>query len=129
MRDKEKYNAYMKQYMADRYLRRRLAAIELLGGKCVVCGTVENLEIDHIDPQQKSFNFAKALAGWAQKRIDEELKKAQLLCETHHLEKSKVDNGVNHGDGLTGKRNCLCDLCRPLKNAYNREWKRNNMPT
>jgi hypothetical protein len=125
MRDKEKYNAYMKQYMADRYLRRRTEAIALLGGKCVVCGTTENLELDHIDPQKKSFNFAKALAGWAQKRIDEELKKAQLLCETHHLQKSRIDNGVEHGGGLTGKRNCRCELCAPLKNAYVKEFKKN----
>lgn len=25
---------------------------------------------------------------------------------------------VDHGGGKTGKRNCLCDLCRPLKNKY-----------
>ena len=25
---------------------------------------------------------------------------------------------VDHGGGKTGKRNCRCDLCRPLKNKY-----------
>lgn len=28
---------------------------------------------------------------------------------------------VGHGEGLTGKHNCRCDLCRPLKNARARE--------
>lgn len=125
MRDKEEYNAYMKKYMADRYLRRRNETIAFLGGKCVVCSTTDDLEIDHINPEEKTFDFGKALAGWAQHRINEELKKSQLLCKPHHLEKSKIDNGIEHGGGLTGKKNCRCDKCAPLKNAYSREFKRN----
>ena len=48
---KEKINA------ADRERRRKKRDIlrEHLGGKCVMCGTTENLQFDHIDASTKSF--------------------------------------------------------------------------
>lgn len=60
---------------------------DLLGGVCVVCGTTERLEFDHIDPSTKLFDIAK---GWAraEKIVLEELEKCQLLCKQHHDEKS-----------------------------------------
>ena len=53
-----------------------------------------------------------------------ELAKCQLLCQPHHLEKTIRERSVGHGEGLTGKRNCRCELCGPLKLAYNREFKK-----
>lgn len=28
-----------------------------------------------------------------------------------------------HGEGLTGKRNCRCEVCGPMKNAYTKAWR------
>ena len=116
-------NEYMRDYMLDRYHARRNQAIETLGGKCVICGTMKNLEIDHIDPKTKTMSVSK-MWSCSQAKYDSEIKLCQLLCYDHHKEKSRNERSVAHGEGLTGKRNCYCDLCKPLKYAYNRAFYR-----
>lgn len=108
----------------ERYVIMRARAIAHLGGACIKCGAIEDLEIDHIDRTTKSFDpLSKICLSW--EKLEVELGKCQLLCKVHHKEKSVQELSVEHGGGLTGKKNCRCDLCRPLKNAYLREWKRN----
>jgi hypothetical protein len=118
VKTKSEYNGYMGEYMLSRYHALMAEARESLGGKCVACGITDELEFDHIDPATKSFAISH---GWSSKPdiFWAEVRKCQLLCKPHHLEKSE-EQSVGHGQGLTGKRNCLCDKCRPLKNAYNR---------
>lgn len=113
-------NEYMREYMLKRYHERRKQALEILGGKCVKCSTTEQLEIDHIDRLTKTMDLGK-LWSCAKKRYFEELKLCQLLCKEHHEAKSAQEKSVEHGQGLTGRRNCRCELCAPLKNKYNRE--------
>lgn len=110
-------NEYMREYMLCRYHERRAEAIALLGGKCVECGTTENLQFDHIDPKLKTMSVSK-LWSVSKERYLKEIQLCQLLCKTHHIEKTRRERSVEHGQGLTGKRNCRCELCRPLKNAY-----------
>lgn len=120
-------NEYMREYMKKRYYRRRAAAIEQLGGRCVDCGSTENLQFDHVDRLTKSFDLAKAFAGWSDERIQAELVKCVLRCKPHHDEKSRRVSDlpqVDHGGGKTGKKNCYCDKCAPLKRAYNTRRKR-----
>lgn len=106
----------MADYMLRRYHARRAEAIEILGGTCVECGTAEDLELDHIEPATKTLDLAR-MWSVARDRYLAELSKCQLLCSPHHREKSRRERGVDHGQGLTGKRNCRCELCRPLKIA------------
>lgn len=118
------YNDMMRIYMTARYHRRRAAAIEQLGGKCVDCDTAEHLEIDHDDASKKTFDMGKALSGWSEKRIQAELVKCVLRCRPCHLAKSLLMGdmpSVPHGGGVSGKRHCYCDLCAPLKRTYARE--------
>jgi len=115
---------YMRDYMLRRYYRRKSAALEYLGGKCLVCGTTEELEFDHIDPSTKKYTLARILTSGSNELLQEELEKCQLLCSKHHLEKSLREGdlgSVEHGGGLTGKKNCYCALCKPLKLEYNRK--------
>lgn len=51
-------NEYMRNYMRARYHARRTAGIEKLGGKCVDCSSVEELEFDHVDRSTKVFNIS-----------------------------------------------------------------------
>lgn len=81
------YNAYMNDYMKRCWKRRRENAVKLLGGKCVVCGKTEELEFDHIEPKTKLMSIAK-MSGLSEQRFQEELKKCQLLCHKHHVEKT-----------------------------------------
>lgn len=110
-------NEYMRDYMLARYHERRNSAIIFLGEKCVVCGTTENLELDHIDPELKTISLSK-MWSCSKEKYDSEIKLCQLLCTEHHKEKTVREKSVGHGQGLTGKRNCRCELCAPLKNAY-----------
>jgi len=85
---REEYNSYMKEYMARRYLRRREAALHQLGGRCAVCGAKEDLVFDHVDASTKSFSIARRIAGASEAKLQEELKKCQLLCADCHQKKT-----------------------------------------
>jgi len=113
-------------YDNARYHKQRAEYIELLGGKCVVCGTLANLELDHIDSATKTFDIGKL---WTKPKavILIEIQKCQLLCKFHHTEKTEAagDLGqVPHGGGKRGKHRCKCVLCRAKVAEYMREYRK-----
>jgi len=71
--------------------KRRKILIEYLGGKCYGCGTTENLQFDHLDRTQKSFNIGKCLDHSLEKLVAE-ADKCQLLCYNCHEIKSLVNH-------------------------------------
>lgn len=111
----------MRNYLAERYARRRQMAIDFLGGACVKCGALEDLEIDHIDRSKKSINISKVILA-SDKKLFAELVKCQVLCEEHHDVKTSHERSVPHGGGVKGRRNCSCELCREAARKYNREF-------
>lgn len=114
----------------SRYRKRRIYAIAKLGGKCVVCGTTENLEIDHIIKATKSFQITQK---WSvpMEIYDAELAKCQLLCHKHHVEKSHREKDWGKGYGPTEhgslamykNHGCRCSLCKKKYN-YHTRWYR-----
>jgi hypothetical protein len=62
-------------------------AKEKLGGKCICCGNVENLEFDHIDDAKKTYNVANAVRNTREVFWDE-VSKCQLLCVKCHNKKT-----------------------------------------
>lgn len=80
----------MNIYMKNRWKNRRRSAIEYLGGKCVVCGATENLEFDHVDPNTKVASIAR-LSSASEYKFYLEINKCQLLCHSHHKEKTLVE--------------------------------------
>lgn len=129
LKDKEAYNAYMRVKILERYYQRRAEAKQKLGGKCVVCGTKDNLEFDHINAKEKSFGISK-LWSVSKEKFDAELLKCQLLCKEHHEIKTKLfgDNtsgGKNkvldydHGSGyMYCNDRCRCDICKEWNRKY-----------
>lgn len=115
-------NEYMRNYMLRRYHTRIAEAKAYLGGKCVDCQTDENLEFDHIIPEDKTFNIGKV---WSYSKVKfwTEIDKCTLRCVTCHKARTSEQQSVDHGGGLTGKKNCRCDLCSPLKREYVRTWR------
>lgn len=90
IKNKELYKTYMNEYMKNRWEKRRIKAVIYLGGKCVRCGELEDLDFDHIIPVTKIMTIARASARseiffWA------EVDKCQLLCKPCHLIKTEED--------------------------------------
>jgi 5-methylcytosine-specific restriction endonuclease McrA len=108
----------MKHATADMREYKRLWAAArradyMAGKSCVVCGTTESLEVDHIDPAEK---VSHRIWTWAIPRRDAELAKCQILCTEHHLEKTIAQRPIpEHGtvSRYTSKKHkCRCEPCR-----------------
>lgn len=82
-------------YLKERKQNNKKYLIDMLGGKCVGCGTSKNLQFDHIDRTKKSFCIGKSLASKLEKLI-EEANKCQLLCEKCHQYKTLVNHDCNN---------------------------------
>jgi len=80
-------------YANDRYSEIRKFCIEHLGGKCVSCDTIENLQFDHIDPKTKNFSIGKML-NFSVEELEYELYLCQLLCEGCHKEKTRENKEI-----------------------------------
>lgn len=122
----------MAQYMKKRYHERRAIVLKTLGGKCVVCKSTKDLEMDHVDPQKKSFNGTR-MSGVSEKRFLEEIKKCQLLCDKHHTRKTVHDIGKKWAKGthgtLSSYRYCKCSICKKANSDWSRNYKRTRNST
>lgn len=72
--------------------KRRQAWIDA-NGPCVKCGSKENLEVDHIKPEEKEYEISDV---WSRRQEirDAELAKCQVLCRNCHWDKSANENYV-----------------------------------
>ena len=118
--------AYMRSYIKARRKHRRAQLIELLGGKCVRCGSVEQLEFDHIDPRTKAFAVGSDMSrAWAT-LVDEALN-CQLLCRSCHLAKGVEDRPEPahsyYRYWYYGYRCATCRAANARKSAIQRERK------
>lgn len=80
--NKDKNRPKRREYLKQRRTLLKEEAKQKLGGKCVICGTKENLEFDHIDPATKKYtvsNVSCSLEEWWN-----EVEKCRLLCKEHH---------------------------------------------
>lgn len=99
-----------------------------LGGKCVVCGTADSLEFDHIDPKTKIREIGKL---WQARKslFESEVMKCQLLCSAHHIEKTLAEGSsahptlpIAHGTVWAYQgRGCRCDRCKGAKRGSRRK--------
>lgn len=65
--------------------RRKLDAIEYLGGKCASCGFdkyVSSMDFHHVDAPKKDFSLSGRTIAWD--RMKQELDKCVLLCSNCH---------------------------------------------
>lgn len=125
------------QELLELYHTRRKQAIEYLGSECSICGSVYELEIDHKDWKTKEINLGK---DWYQfdKWWEEIITKCQLLCRTHHQEKTILDlkeqntkdRSLCHGTVSQYTRyKCRCDECRKAYSQYKKEYRLRNGET
>jgi hypothetical protein len=111
----EDFTAYHREY----YYKRRSKVIDFLGGECVTCGSTEDLQIDHKDPNKKSFNISNNYT-LSNQSIRKELEKCQLLCRTCHEKKTAEEHtGFKHGTYYGwAKKGCSCAACEENRSEY-----------
>jgi len=130
------YNEKMRIYMAKRYRYRIEEAKKILGSKCSKCDATENLQFDHKQRRQgRDFVIAKKIAGIAESKLHDELKKCQLLCEECHNKKTQAELGRKVAKGthgtLSSYRHCgppKCDSCKTARRKYLKQWKKGCIP-
>jgi hypothetical protein len=90
---------------------------------CARCGSRDNLEIDHINPETK---VDHKIWSWSQARRDAELMKCQVLCEKHHNDKTiafiKMTSSAC-GTSNRYKDGCRCPACREATRDYMRRYR------
>ena len=78
-----------------RYQRRKKEkAVELMGGKCQLCGydkCINALDFHHIDKSTKEHKPARIISNGSWNRIIEELNKCILVCSNCHREIESTD--------------------------------------
>lgn len=118
--------AYMRDYQVKKYARLRAEMLFILGGKCAVCGSAEDLEMDHIDRSTKKFSL-KQLVFRKHATFLEEVAKCQLLCDPCHNKKTLADKGLEPAKGRHGTistyRYCKCRICFAAKSKYNHDYR------
>lgn len=110
-------SADMAAYMRNRHAERLAKATEYLGGNCSECGSEEELEFHHVDPETKHFTISDKLSKLSWENLLVELDKCVLLCGGCHKEVHSWAHGT-----LAGHRYCKCPLCRAAKRDYMREY-------
>jgi hypothetical protein len=81
------------KYQIQRWIKRKIKAIEYKGGACKHCGYSKYygaLEFHHLDPNEKDFSWQKLrLRSWDS--ITSELDKCILLCANCHREEHRTE--------------------------------------
>lgn len=121
------YTGDRKREYQREWLQRRRA--EYLSDKsCAMCGSTEELEIDHVDPNTKDPRLKRSsggrMFGWSKEHREAELVKCQVLCGKCHLDKTLRDRRkTDHGRGHMYQHfKCRCELCKAWKLAENRRY-------
>lgn len=111
------------KWMRKTRARLNMLARAYLGGKCVVCGTRENLEFHHKNPAVKSFNIRKVLVAFED--LTAELDKCELRCDDCH----KKAHAPKHGtiSRYSNKWKCRCDDCVRAWRSYQRAYYQQNL--
>jgi len=103
--DKEYINAYLRA----RYYRLKKWAFNILGNACAICGSIDQLQIDHKDPVTKDFNVTENLRCRTKADLLLEMAKCQLLCRKCHAKKTK-NEGHNKGERCGSAKLCRKDV-------------------
>lgn len=115
-KDRLKRNEYNKNWISN---RRK----EFFKNKsCVSCGSIEKLELDHINPEEK---ISHRIWSWTESKRIEELKKCQILCHLCHKTKTRLwwITQRKHGRSMYAY-GCKCKICFLAQQKHNAQRKK-----
>lgn len=106
-----------------RAFERRRMIIAKSGYMCQSCGARKSL-IFHIEDSQAQRSWIRGSKEHFQQLLDA----SYVICNSCSIWDRQVRDGrvLPHGGGKTGRRNCRCELCGPLKNAWTRNSRQAN---
>jgi len=113
IKDPIKRREYARVWMAKR------RAAHFHGKACAICGSTNRLELDHIDPAQKTHH---CIWSWSDVRRNAELAKCQILCHACHRAKTFVQSAppAVHGTRTRAiRKKCACPKCQSFRESYN----------
>lgn len=120
MATKEEQREYQRQWMA----KRRQNWIDE-NGPCVECNSTDQLEVDHINPEDKELQPRDL---WSRRKEvrETELAKCQVLCYDCHLKKTQkwYEDKREHGTITMYKHGCRCSFCRQASTEDRRKYPR-----
>lgn len=115
----EQKRKYEREYQAK---RRNVWFAE--NGPCKHCGSWRDLELDHINPEDK---VTHRIWTWSEERRDIELLKCQVLCKGCHKVKSAFENKKRYPERKHGtiamyyRGKCRCNLCKEVYSNYRKQ--------
>lgn len=95
-----------------------------IGTQCKFCDSSKNLQIDHVNPQDKCFSICKNWDIRTPEEVIEELRKCQPLCQPCHGKKSgqesskRLSKDREQCHGTYSQYNNFSCRCEPCKQAY-----------
>jgi len=111
-------------FSKEKYYQKKDYIIDHLGGKCEHCGTKDNLQFAHINPETKIACVSELLHHSIDIAV-EEAEKCFLLCESCHY---KYDYPEREHGTLTmytsGK--CRCVDCKAANALYMKKYRARN---
>lgn len=102
------------KYTVERYISRKLQAIEYMGGKCKECGynkCYSALEFHHLDPTIKEGEWSQ-MRKWKWERVILELDKCILVCANCHRE---IHSEMVNREGIEPSALGLRDPCSTVE--------------
>ena len=120
IKDKEERKIYAREWVKKR-------RVEFFSDKkCSWCGSIEKLELHHLDPNKK---IANAIWSWKKEKRSVEIAKCIILCKKcHHVYHAWLLRRWVHGLSNTYKKGCRCDECRHAQYRGQKEKKKWYIP-
>lgn len=110
---KEAQREYQREWIA----KRRTAFFS--DKSCAQCSSTEDLQLDHIDKNQK---ISHRIWSWSRQRRESELEKCQVLCGACHKKKtfsSDIKRCPHGSRNRYDKYGCRCEPCKAAKKTHN----------
>lgn len=119
-KDKAKQRKAQAEFSKNK--RNKIKFAWFYGKKCVDCGSVENLEIDHRDRSEK---VSHRVWLWSVDKREAELRKCDIRCRNCHKNRHRIEERIRPEHSRDGyRRGCRCEECRSDWNAYKKELRR-----